>query len=760
MNSPGPPPWQRILPLLAVGASSLIWQVASARSIMAGLYGNELVLGLVLGAWLALMGGATAAASRLARALTMHQRQSLTRSVLLLCPAAILTSAGLQQATLPGVTAVGQVVGPGGALISAVACLAPPCLALGGAFGLLASLAPAGVSRRRWAAWIYLVESLGMAAAGVLFHFWLARLSLLSVGLAAGLAPWLAALLVGGRAAASSRSARRARGPARRSPANLAAGVVGLGALLYLAPLSSLPGSELLRVEVPGYEVLQRRNSRHGALTVLRREDQVLFSANGHVIFSNQDHRRLEEEVHLSLLCHPRPASVLLVGGGPEAPAVALEHPVERLHTAEMDHDLVDLVRRWREVFDTNLEPYLDNRGARLFLEDGRQVMARSPGFYDVILVILPGPSSALYNRFYTDEALIAARRALRPGGLLSLSLEGKETYLAPEMALVHATVRGALKRVFGNVVSLPGGRTLLLSGRDRGPVITPGVVASRYEERRLRTEHLGQSMLMARAMPFAREGYDRRLDGVRPLRNTDLRPAAYFHASLQWLSISAPALSRQLTALAAAAATTPWLFLLGPLLVAALATWLTRRRPLAACLAVFAAGFCGMVTELSLLLACQQIRGLVYHELAALLTAFMIGLSGGAWAGRWLVNSAAARGGRVLAVRLALGACILGALAALGAMELATALPGASLPIFLAAMIVLGLAVGACFSPVAAAMASSAPGDAAARAYAWDLAGAACGALLASAFALPVLGLPACCVLSAAVCLGCLLTY
>ena len=730
------------LPLLATGAASLIWQVASARSIMAGLYGNELVLGLVLGAWLALTGGATAAAARLARGLSDDQRRSLTSWTLLLCPVALLASAGLQQATLPGVTAVGQVVGPGLALASALACLAPCCLALGACFGLLATLAPDGASHRRWAAWIYAVESLGTVAAGLLFHLWLARVSLTSAGLAAGLAPWLAGLLL-----------------SRRRLAALAPGVLGLAALLYLAPLPGLPGRDLLQARVPGFQVLERRNSRHGALAALRREDQVLFCASGHVAFTNQDHRRLATQLHLTLLAHPRPARVLLLGGGPAGLREVLRHPVERVDYVELDSELLALASRWDAEVREELPRLLRGGRVRLLVDDGRRIMARSPGAYDVIIVTLPGPSSALNNRFYTDEALAVARLALRPGGLLRLSLEGTETYLSDELALVHATVGAALKRTFGNVAALPGGTTLLLAGKGAAPALTDAALSARYRARRIASDHFGPGEIMSRTLSFTRDAYRQRLATVRPLRNTDLRPAAHFHASLQWLSVTAPGLARRLAALSAAAVDAPWLFLLGPLLVAALATWLTRRRPLAACLAVFAAGFCGMVAELSLLLACQQLRGVVYHELAAMLTAFMAGLSAGAWIGRRLVAGTSPRA-RVRAVRLALGACVLGALAAMAAMLLARAVPGASLPILLGGMALIGLAVGTCFAPAAEAMTGARPGDAAARAYAWDLAGAACGALVASAFALPVLGLPVCCLLCAAVCLGCLLTY
>jgi len=91
------------LPLLAIGGATLIWQVASARSIMAGLHGNELTLGLVLGAWLGLTGLATRVVSSL-----VWRRPGLALSLFLfLCPVGIGASLVLQGRLLSAFTAVG-----------------------------------------------------------------------------------------------------------------------------------------------------------------------------------------------------------------------------------------------------------------------------------------------------------------------------------------------------------------------------------------------------------------------------------------------------------------------------------------------------------------------------------------------------------------------------------------------------------------------------------------------------------------------------
>jgi len=624
-------------------------------------------------------------------------------------------------------------------------------LPLGASFGALSQLSPPGTGagdgpQARWAARIYLLESLGMALAGVAFHLWLHRVDLRWLALAASGPAWLLGLwLVAGRDRGSMFKA-------------LGLGLPGLVALLYLAPLPlSLPLARSLEAAVPGYELLERRASRHAALAVLRRGDQVLYTASGLLILSNQDHRQVEQDVHLSLLVHPRPRRVLMIGGGLGGGLrEALEHPVERLDYVELDPELVALVKRWSPGLAA---PLADPR-VELAIDDGRRVVERAePGTYDMILVGLPGPSSAQLNRYYTEEFFAAARRALRTGGVLRVVLEGSETYLADPLAVVHATVRSGMRRTLGNVTALPGGRTLLLSGRGAAPDLSPALLQRRFTRRQLVTRTLGAAELIDRALPFKREMYRQRLDGashdqapeqtsVAAQRNTDAAPGAYFHAIAQWLALSSPRAAVWLEVLASRAAGAPWVPPVAGLSLALL--WgLLRRRVGAVGFAVGLAGLTGMVVELCFVLGLQAARGVVYHELGALLTGFMVGLVVGAPLGRRLVERWPTR-----ALSLALAGCGLAALLAMVILSAALTRPGAALPLLLGGVTLLGAAVGSCFPAAAAALARRCAKGAAARAYAWDLTGAAVGALV-GALALPVLGLYGTCLTCAALCLG-----
>jgi spermidine synthase len=769
-------------PLLAVGACSLIWQVASARSILAGLHGNELTLGLVLGSWLLLTG--------LSTALSLRATSRWLAPTLLLLPLGLLASLVLQQQTLPAFTAVGQVVGPGRALLSALLCLLPACAPLGVAFGLVTLLRPDGISTARWAARLFVLESLGTVAAGLLFHFWLAYAPLSAAALSCGAACWLAAVLVIGR-------------PMRRLM-SVGAGAVGAGALLYLGlgvAGVNLPG---LRPTTPGYDLLEQRSSPHAALAVARRGDQVVFLANGVLLFTNQDHRQAETDVHLALLAHRAPRRVLMIGGGMGGGlAEVLKHPVERVDYVELDPVLVELARRWGGA-----EKMLADRRVRLLLGDGRAELRRGAR-YDVILVGVPGPSSALLNRYYTVEFFREAARALGPGGVLRVVLAGKESLALDErMARVHASVQAAMQRAFRRVKVLPGGRTFMLASQ-RPLELTFVTLVKRLRARRLEPQFFSETELMDRTLELKHEHYLERLRKTRPLANTDLHPAVYFREALAWIAPTAPALSRGLGRFADRVQAYPWAPAIAVLLLG-LGWGLLRRRAggarkVAAGMAMAAAGLSGLAVELSLLLAAQTARGVVYHEIGALLTAFMAGLALGAPAGRWLVGRAPRR-----ALQLTVGAVALTSFEAAGVGLFALRHPGAALPLLLAQMLVLGAAVGATYpaasdalargaraglggdangvpraaqpvaagaqqqrgaraglggdangvpraaQPVAAgAQQQRAPG----RAYAWDLSGAALGALVAAGIALPVLGLPGTCLTCGALCLGVALT-
>jgi spermidine synthase len=658
---------------------------------------------------------------------------------LLLGPAAFLASLLLQQTTLPAFTTVGLLLGPGRTLLATTVCLFPPCLLLGGAFAVTSRLAAPGASVAGWAARIYTLESLGTVAAGLLFHFGLAHMSLRAAALVAGSLLWLAALPL----------SLALRGGWRRVMALPA--LVGAICLLLLIPGLHLPGARLLERRVPGYQILEQKNSPHGALAVLRRGDQTLFTANSQTLFTTQDEERVETEIHLSLLAHPAPRRLLMVsgglGGGLEE---ALKHPVDRIDYVELDPLLVDLVRRHG---GPRLSAPLADRRIQVLIGDGRQIVAQRDHLYDVILVGLPGPSSALVNRFYTEEFFRSARHALRPGGLVRVALEGSEGYVSDEVALAHAAVLSAMRRELGSVSFLPGQTTLFFGGTDDAPDFRPATLVRRFRERRLATQFFSETEIMDRALPFKQEVYGERIEKVPPPRNTDLHPAAYFHLSLLWLAASTPQAARVLRRIGESASPHLWIAPGVALALGLLGGAARRKRP-AAGFAIFVAGFAGLALEVTVLLASQEFRGVVYHEIGALLVAFMLGLAGGAPTGHRLVRRWPRSALRLSVVAVSISSGLIFA-----TLHVTLRFPSTALWMFLGGLLLVGLAVGICYPPAVAALATPLGESAASRVYAWDVFGAAVGAFLATGIVIPVLGLTTTCAVCGALALGCAVT-
>ncbi|WP_350282553.1 polyamine aminopropyltransferase [Nitrosomonas sp.] len=152
-----------------------------------------------------------------------------------------------------------------------------------------------------------------------------------------------------------------------------------------------------------------------------------------------------EPMVHLPAITHGDPRQALVVGGGDGGAAYnLLRYPnMERVVLAELDRDVIDIARTWlpkvhRGAFD---DPRLE-----LHLGDGRAFTENCKNQFDQIVLDLTdpfGPAILLYTRdFYRT-----CRRALKPGGVLSLHIQSP-IYRGPTMARLLASLRD----VFGVV--------------------------------------------------------------------------------------------------------------------------------------------------------------------------------------------------------------------------------------------------------------------------------------------------------------------
>ncbi|MBI4756201.1 MAG: polyamine aminopropyltransferase [Betaproteobacteria bacterium] len=175
-----------------------------------------------------------------------------------------------------------------------------------------------------------------------------------------------------------------------------------------------LRASRLLeRVRSPFQEIEVFENPLFGRAM---RIDGCFMTSEGDEFFYH------EPMVHVPAIAHPEPRSALVVGGG-DGGAVEelLKHgTIARVVMAELDQAVIEVSRRWLGAIHGNAfsDPRLDVR-----VGDGRAFIDSGAERFDLIVLDLTdpfGPAQALY----TAEFYAACRRALNPGGVLSLHLE------------------------------------------------------------------------------------------------------------------------------------------------------------------------------------------------------------------------------------------------------------------------------------------------------------------------------------------------
>jgi spermidine synthase len=789
------------LPLvLMLGVTCQVGQVVLLRELLMVFHGNEFSLGVILAAWMLWVGvGSRLGAAALQRWPDAERLLRLdTALVAIALPATVLLIRAL-----PGIFDA-----PPGALrsltdmaVASLTTMAPATLLLGAQFVLLSRIwrerdaagahpsaaaggaARAGSSRgATGASKTYVGEAAGNTVGGLAFTLLLVHhLDAVQTALAIG-ATMLAAVL-----------ARRHLG------AGLTVAVVGLALMPLASHLDGVSTRLQWRLQAPRYELLETYRSRYGTIAVLRHEDQVAFFQSGQLVFSTggTDERAVgfEEQAavtmaHLAMTQHPDPRRVLLVGGGLRGTLrEVVRHGVERVDYVELDPVL--LAAATPHLAAGTRSALADPR-VRVVHTDGRLFVKAGGDAYDLIVVDLPDPTTAVLNRFYTEEFFAEAEARLRPGGVLVIGVTSTPDLRGTGIANRNATLYHTLRRVFPQVLAVGERHLALIATRDTGQVTHDArILARRYLERGVTSPAFDAShlALLLEPGPLERINWVLRHHGRSPTAhlepppasplvpgdlarqreqedelppvterffvNADARPIGYYHTLLFWSGLTR---ADEAPALRWIARVEPW-WALPPLALAlAAAAWLRVRRTtragagprFAVLFAVFTTGLSTMTMQVALLFAFQSVYGFVYEMVGLIVAIFMAGLALGATLTRVLVRDPTER--RALAA--------VQAVVAATALGIAWALPWAgglasAAGVFVAFAVctfVSGVLNGADF-PLATASylaLDRRPERATATVYAVELAGGCLGAALASAVVAPVLGLVACCLLAA----------
>ncbi|MBN3032735.1 MAG: hypothetical protein JW873_01425 [Candidatus Saganbacteria bacterium] len=571
----------KIFALLTVGIVALGAQVIFLRELIAVFGGNELIYGLIMGLWLLLYASGAVMLGRFADKVSDKQAAFvLTQAaVMILLPLLLFLTRlssvlfGLEAGCL---IALPTIIG------AALLVLAPLTVALGFQFALGSALLKReaeGISQN------YLLEASGSFLCGLLLSLFLLnylgsfQIFMLIVALLAASGCWL--------------------GPQKwRRPL-----VVLATCLLLISPwLDRLSNQLAWR----GQTLVRSVDSPYGKLAVTRSRNDFNYYFDGSLLASTADKPLDEEFIGLTMIRHEKPDKVLLIGGGFSGMAEEiLRYPVKRLDYVELDPKLLELAGK-------QLPP-----SVRVLIDDGIHYIKRTGDKYDIVIINLPDPRSALLNRYYTREFYRHCQKILEPGGLLAFKLPGSPDFMSRETRLLNASVNKTVSQLFAHVLVIGGSRNYYFASDQKLRTDIKRLRAGRYFK--LPALRLA---LSAEKLKYVNSAV---AFGQKTAVNTDRRPVSYFDALLIWASYFGPPVKDLLYALMRV--NLSQIFAALVLFFALCRLFKPGRLPVM----VGAAGFAGMAGQFIVMFVFQAQFGYLYQALALLTAAFMAGLAGGA---------------------------------------------------------------------------------------------------------------------------------
>ncbi|MCE5241583.1 MAG: hypothetical protein ABFD98_12585 [Syntrophobacteraceae bacterium] len=717
------------------GFAAAIGQIVILREMLVLFHGNELSTGIIFFCWLLW----TAAGAGLARRPGPSSRGAALPAVLamlaLSLPATILLARAAR--LLWGIPA-GQQVPPSIMLGMVLTTISIFCLASGAAFTLSWRTALAERSHpEEQPLAIYCGEAAGAGIGGLFFSFFLLpHFTALQAGAITSSILLTAAMILFLHLGRFS--------PRPRWQILLLAAVLGVAAF---SAASRLEGPSR-RWQWGGMPLAVRDTPFHN-LALLKTRDQISLFSNGLWLFSVPDPQNAELAAHLPLLQHPHPESVLLIGGA-QAGLVGeiLKYPrVRQIDCVEPDPEVVRMSGQFLPGSVT--APLRDPR-VQIHHEDARTFLRRGAQGYDIVILDLGEPLNAEMNGFYTVEFFSRVNRLMKEGGVFSLAVPSSPDIIGPAQARLLQSIHSTLKVSFASVLAIPGESARFFASPSPSALTAdPRELAGRISERKLDVRYVRDDFLFDAMNPLRLDYMLRAIESAGPGRlNRDFEPTCYFNAILVWAAQLDPILERTMIRFTEAGDLMPWIAL-GALVLWGIFRKVPAERGTGVVFNVALAGGIQMSLEIALLLGFQILEGFVYSQLAAIISATMAGLAlGAAVLARFRPNPVKP----VKSLAILQAVISLYCVGIMGLLRvLHDAIQSGQSPAVPTAWIFSGLALsagllgGLHFSLATKAVGSLSPrpGQATgARLYAWDTAGAAAGALIASLFLLPVYGI------------------
>jgi len=675
--------------LVTLGFSSTFTQIYIIREFLTVLYGNELVIGIVLACWM-LLTGTGAWLGKFFNKLKGKLGFVLFLQILLtilpfftVIKLDIWRSLAFPYGSMAGLTDI---------LYASLLFQLPFCLINGFLFTAYTSLISEFAGKNR-AGFAYAVESLGSVLGGLVVNFIL----LWYFGTFQSLRVLLVINILSTLLFALFLCRKRALI------------LISIVSLVIIPPFFMVDFVKLTQAWLyPKQEVIYNCSTPYGSVIVTKNSGQLNFYENGLLLFSSNNEILSEEVVHYAMIQHPSPKKILLVSGGISGMIKEVQkyNPV-RIFYLELNPSVTGIGKAFTNIFD---DPVI-----RVFNEDARRFLKRDVGKFDVALINLPEPSTLQINRFYTAEFFSLLKCRLNPDAVISIALPSTSDYVSESAGKVNGSLFSTLKGEFKNVMIVPGLKNYFIASD--GPVYPD--ISRLISQKEIQTVYTNPYYLDDHLLRTRSDFIKSHLP-AKNLVNYDFSPVTYFYQLQYWTTYFK----------------TDYLVLFSLLLIILVLIIISLNT---ISWGLFTGGFTASSVMIMIILAFQVFYGYVFQMTGIMIMLFMAGLALGSFLGNKTISKPSIAG--YIQIQIAIG------LFALGFPFIIIGLHQADLPdlfnysIMGLLTLVISFLAGMEYS-VASLLQSHNTGRIASKNYSADLFGSALGAFLTSVLLLPLAGI------------------
>lgn len=625
-----------IFSILTLGISSIIGQLLIIRELIISFYGNEFFIGWIFLSWLFWVGIGSLFLNKI------FTTNKIISRILILCHILIVLFlplviflARLSRTLITGPT--GQIPNLISALLYAFLIIAPLCLILGLQFAIVSRFWKSLTEKIKLSKILgktYILETLGFIIGGLAFSYFLIFLNEFQT---ISILAWINLL-----AASFILILIKKFTPQNKSFRFIAGSLIIILIIIFIgiSIFSKNINNQTNAYRFPNQKLIESKNSIFGNIAVTKLKEQYNFYETGLFLGADKEEIFNEYLAHFSLLYHPNPKKILLIGGGFNGILKEiLKHQPDKVFYLELDPSLVEITKKY---IPDDLRQDLEDKRVKIINLDAHYFLKANPETFDVIIINLPNPSTALINRFYTEDFLKKLKSHLNPKGLLISYLSSSPDYLSSEIENLDASLFKPLKNLFPSVLILPEYNHFFIASQDELGY-NPELLIKRLEQRNIKTNFVNRAYIEYR---LTNDRVQKTLSTLNKNQeakiNQDQLPISYFYNFVYWTSSFYPDLAKFFHSLAKIKFI--WLVnilvFLGILLLLFKKT-IQKRRNLILGLVMALAGFCLMATELIIIFGFQVFYGYLYYKIALIITVLMIGMTLGGWWGVRKINQA-----------------------------------------------------------------------------------------------------------------------